>query len=112
MTVARSAEFCVLAVVPGAPTWGTITPGHVPGMLPWSALLPIEQSRLPARVPEARPQEAWTCLMPSPTNANRFWLIASLTAVVFLMLCLMARRIPWLFAARLSPPDQHQFARI
>ena len=89
----------VFAVAPGAPTWGTVTPGHVPGILPWNALLPFDQSPVPNWISEARPEDAWTWLMPSLTNANRFWPLASLTVAVFLALCLVARRMPSLISS-------------
>ena len=89
----------IFLVAPGAATWGTITPAHVPGILPWNALLPVEQSPKPNWYPETRPDVAWSWLVPSLTNANRFWLIASLTAAGFLILFFVARRMQHLLGA-------------
>lgn len=65
----------VLWVAREAPTWGYVTPAHIAGVLPWAWLLPKEPT------PPG--------LLPTFTNENRFWLIASLTALA----CLIAYRL-------------------
>lgn len=65
--------FTVLWLAPHAPTWGYVTPAHIPGVMPWFWALP-EQG-----------QEGWPWgQIPSLTNENRFWLLASLPAVLLL----------------------------
>ncbi|RLV56596.1 hypothetical protein D9V41_05865 [Aeromicrobium phragmitis] len=68
-----------------APTWGYITPAHIPGVMPWWWLLPDE--------PFA------PGLLPWFTNENRFWVIASLSVVVGLVLAMVLRRRPLAFVA-------------
>lgn len=58
----------LLVVARDAPTWAFITPAHIPGAMPWWWALPTHH------IP--------TGIWPSFTNDNRFWLIASLTALV------------------------------
>lgn len=58
-----------------APTWGYITPAHSAGILPWGWLLPKET------FPPG--------MTPTLTNANSFWLIASLSVLA----CLIAYRV-------------------
>ncbi|MBO0842523.1 MAG: hypothetical protein J2O46_05010 [Nocardioides sp.] len=79
----------VLLVAPQAPTWAYVTPAHVPGVMPWWWALPTE-----ATFPQAvKPFP--TGLTPSFTNENRFWLIATVTALgvlAVLTLLLLIRR--------------------
>ncbi|MFD1859735.1 hypothetical protein EHW97_01075 [Aeromicrobium camelliae] len=75
----------LVKVAPLAPTWGFITPAHIPGVMPWWWLLPDE--------PFA------PGLLPSFTNENRFWLVASLSVVVGLGLAMVLRRRPLAFMA-------------
>lgn len=63
-----------------APTWAYVTAAHIPGVTPWHWLLPDE------RFPEG------TMLTPTFTNENRFWVYASLSALVALLLVLLLRR--------------------
>ncbi len=65
----------VLFVAPVAPTWGYVTPVHIPGVLPWAWTFPDVAFPTP--------------LMPTFTNANRFWLLAS----VVVLLCLLGFRL-------------------
>lgn len=69
-------------VAPKAPTWGFITPAHLPGTMPWFWALPT------------KPFPAGSSITPTFTNENRFWLIASVTAVVVLALVAVLRRRP------------------
>lgn len=63
----------VLWIAPDAPTWGYVTPAHIPGVMPWFAALPQHAG------------EDWQWgLIPSFTNANRFWLLASVPALLLL----------------------------
>lgn len=64
-------------VVPHAPTWAWVTPAHMPGLMPWRFLLPGEGWPEP--------------LVPTLTNANRFWLHASIPTVLLLCLPLLRR---------------------
>jgi len=54
-----------------APLWAYVTPAHLPGILPWAWALPDHP------VPYG--------LVPSFTNANRFWVLATVTALVPLL---------------------------
>jgi hypothetical protein len=65
----------VLWVAREAPTWGYVTPAHIAGVLPWGWLLPKES------FPPG--------MLPTFTNENRFWLIASLSALA----CLLCYRL-------------------
>lgn len=63
----------VLWLAPDAPTWGYVTPAHIPGVMPWFWTLPEATS------------ETWPWgLVPSLTNDNRFWLMASLPPLALL----------------------------
>lgn len=75
----------VLWLAPQAPTWAFITPGHIPGAMAWSWALPE------AEIPPG--------LVPTLGNANRFWLLATLTALVPLAVLVAARRRPVLVGA-------------
>ncbi|MDX2377016.1 hypothetical protein M4I32_09420 [Microbacterium sp. LRZ72] len=70
----------VLWVAREAPTWGYVTPAHIAGLLPWGWLLP--KSEFPPG------------LLPSFTNENAVWLVASLSVVVVLVALLLLRRWP------------------
>lgn len=72
------AALTVLWLGPDAPTGGTITPAHMPGATAWWWALPDH------RIP--------TGIIPTLTDDNRFWLIASLTALVPVALLLVVRR--------------------
>lgn len=80
----------VLWVAPTAPTWGYVTPAHIAGVLPWYQTLPGQEF----------PEFAW--ILPTLTNENRFWLIASLSALVVLAVVVILRRRPVLVAGLLS----------
>ncbi|MFD1859739.1 hypothetical protein [Aeromicrobium camelliae] len=72
----------VLWVAPQAPTWGFVTPAHIPGILPWTWLLPDHDW--------ARDVWVW----PTLVNENRFWLVASLAVLVALAIAAGVRRHP------------------
>lgn len=78
----------VFWVAPDAPTWGYITPAHIGGVTPWASLLPHADAA------------TWTWgLLPTLTNANRFWAVASVTTVVAMLVLLATtlgkgRRVP------------------
>lgn len=59
----------ILVVAPDAPTWAYTTPAHIPGAIPWWWALPDGQFPQPGPIP-------------SFTNDNRFWLIATLCSLV------------------------------
>lgn len=64
----------VLWLAPHAPTWGYVTPAHIPGVMTWFWSLP-----------EGHGPETWPWgLTPSFTNENRFWLLASLPPLALL----------------------------
>lgn len=64
----------VFWLAPDAPTWGYVTPAHIPGVMPWFWTLPEATS------------ETWPWgLVPSFTNENRFWLLASLPPLLLLV---------------------------
>ncbi len=71
------------------PTYGYVTPAHIPGILPWSPLLPTE----------SWPRDEW--LVPSLTNGNQIWIIAPLCVLVVLLAALVLRRRPVLVAGGL-----------
>lgn len=75
---AAVAAAVVLFVAPMAPTWAYITPVHIPGVLPFAWALPDGGYETP--------------LLPSFTNANRFWLLASLAVVACLVAAFLLRR--------------------
>jgi hypothetical protein len=75
---AAVAAAVVLFVAPMAPTWAYITPVHVPGVLPFAWTLPDAGYATP--------------LLPSFTNANRFWLLASVAVVACLAAAFLLRR--------------------
>lgn len=70
----------VLWVALDAPTWAHVTPAHIPGITPWHMLLPDEVFAEGTR------------LVPSLWNANRFWVYASLTTVIAMVLMYLLRR--------------------
>ena len=70
----------VLWLAPDAPTGGTLTPAHAPGAAVFDRLLPHRP------VP--------TGMIPTLTNDGRFWLVASLVALVPVAVLLVARRRP------------------
>ncbi|MBC7276140.1 MAG: hypothetical protein H5T77_06560 [Nocardioides sp.] len=59
----------ILVVAPDAPTWAYTTPAHIPGAITFWWALPDGQFPQPGPIP-------------SFTNDNRFWLIATLCALV------------------------------
>ncbi|MBB3088682.1 hypothetical protein [Nocardioides albus] len=59
----------IFVVAPDAPTWAYTTPAHIPGAIPFWWALPDGQFPQPGPIP-------------SFTNDNRFWLIATLCALV------------------------------
>lgn len=63
----------VLWLAPDAPTWGYVTPAHIPGVMPWFWALPVHSGA----------DWPWG-LVPTLANANRFWLLASLPALLLL----------------------------
>ncbi|GAB7007845.1 hypothetical protein JCM18899A_53220 [Nocardioides sp. AN3] len=67
----------LLWVAPMAPTGSFITPAHLPGAMPW-------EWALPAHV-------VTPGVVPSLTNDNRFWLIATVTALVPLVVLALVR---------------------
>lgn len=67
-------------VAPEAPTGAFITPAHIPGAMAWWWALPKH--------------DAVPGVLPSLTNDNRFWLIATLTALLPLAALALARRRP------------------
>lgn len=63
----------VLWLAPGAPTWGYVTPAHIPGVMPWFSTLPTSTN------------DTWSWgLVPTLTNENRFWLLASIPPLLLL----------------------------
>jgi hypothetical protein len=62
------------------PTWGYVTPAHVPGILPWWRLLPTE------------PWPRDVGIVPTLVNENRIWIIAPLTVLVILVAAIVLRR--------------------
>jgi hypothetical protein len=68
----------VLLVAPTAPTWGYLTPAHAPGVLPFAGTLPAVAHPTP--------------LLPSFTNANRFWVLASVAVLAALVAAFLLRR--------------------
>lgn len=92
----------LLWVAPSANTWGVITPAHVAGILPWSGLLPFLQPTAPGWSSDKGWYRSWTWTLPTFTNGTRFWLIASLTAVVALVGVMLLRRRPAAVAALLA----------
>jgi hypothetical protein len=79
----------LLLVAPLAPTWGAYRgPGNAAAILHWRALWPTGE---PFDAP----------LLPSLTNANRFWLIASLAVLATIAALLLARRRPRVLAVGL-----------
>ncbi len=70
----------VLLVAPVAPTWGYVTPVHIPGVLPWAWTFPGQAFGTP--------------LIPTFTNANRFWLWASVVLLVCMVAFRLGRRWP------------------
>lgn len=71
------------------PTWGYVTPAHIPGILPWWRLLPTE------------PWPRDVGIVPTLTNENRIWIIAPLTVLVVLVVAILLRRQRALVAAGL-----------
>lgn len=87
----------VLVVAPDAPTWAYVTPAHAPGAMAWWWALP---NGIPGNV-----HTFPTGTIPSFTNANRFWLLPTVTVVVVLavltVLLLLRHRARALAAAAL-----------
>lgn len=81
----------ILVVAPDAPTWAFTTPAHIPGAIPWWWALPDGQFPQPGPIP-------------SFTNENRFWLIATLCALlplaIWTVLAILPRLSPRLRGAR------------
>jgi hypothetical protein len=80
--IGAAAVLCVpvlLWLAPRVPTFGFVTPAHIPGILPFWPLLPETPFPLTARI------------VPSFTNENRVWLVASVV-VLLIMLALLALR--------------------
>ncbi|MGJ9411305.1 hypothetical protein ACHAAC_01225 [Aeromicrobium sp. CF4.19] len=71
------------------PTWGYVTPAHVPGILPWWRLLPTE------------PWPRDVGIVPTLLNENRIWIIAPLCVVLVLVAAIVLRRRPALVAGGL-----------
>lgn len=71
------------------PTWGYITPAHIPGVMPWQSLLPTT------------PWPRDVGIVPTLTNENRIWIIAPLCVLVILLAALALRRKPVLVASGL-----------
>lgn len=70
----------IAVLTPQVPTWGFVTPAHIPGVLAWEPLLPHRPW----------PREDW--IIPSLTNANRIWIIAPLCVLLVLTLAKLLRR--------------------
>lgn len=80
----------VLYVAPNVPTWGsTFGPGNASSVLAWARFWPEE--------PFERP------LVPTLTNANQFWLLASLFLLGCFVVFLLLRRHPFAAAALALP---------
>ena len=86
VVAAISAFFVVSREVP---TWGYVTPAHIPGILPWSFLLPDQPW----------PRDEW--IVPSLTNENRIWIIAPACVIVVVVAVFAARRRPVVVASAL-----------
>ncbi|WP_375000324.1 hypothetical protein [Aeromicrobium sp. CTD01-1L150] len=71
------------------PTWGYVTPAHIPGILPWHHLLPSE------------PWPRDVGILPSLVNENRIWIIAPLCVLAVLVAALATRRRPAVVAGGL-----------
>lgn len=78
----------VLVLSREAPAWGYVTPAHIGGVLPWAFGLTDD--------PSVQGE------MPTFAGPNSFWLWASLTALAFLILYRVARRLPALIALVLT----------
>ena len=90
--IAATAALLVPVIVwlaPRVPTWGFVTPAHIPGILPFWWTLPDTQFDQAQR------------LVPSLTNDNRFWLIASIFVIGMLVAYLVLRRFPAVIAVGL-----------
>lgn len=86
----------VLVAVVGAgyltrevPTWGWVTPAHIPGILPWWRLLPTE------------PWSRDVGIVPTLVNENRIWIIAPLCVLLVLLAAIALRRRPAIVAGGL-----------
>ncbi|GAA2076201.1 hypothetical protein GCM10009821_14260 [Aeromicrobium halocynthiae] len=86
----------VLVAVVGAgyltrevPTWGWVTPAHIPGILPWWRLLPTE------------PWSREVGIVPTLVNENRIWIIAPLCVLLVLLAAIALRRRPAIVAGGL-----------
>ncbi|WP_375000323.1 hypothetical protein [Aeromicrobium sp. CTD01-1L150] len=84
---ALTALAAVLVLSREVPTWGYVTPAHIPGILPWNPLLPDDPW----------PADEW--IVPSLTNENQIWIIAPLCVLVILLAALALRRRPLLVAS-------------
>lgn len=76
------AAVVVLWLAPRAPTWGFVTPAHIPGVLPFWPLLPD------------RPWPSGERVASTLTGENRFWLVASLVVLAVVVALVPARRAP------------------
>ena len=85
-------------VAPTVATWGVVTPAHIPGILPWQSTLPFAQTTSPGWALSEENYRTWDWMTPTLTNENRFWLIASLTVILFWVLLIVLRRLPILIA--------------
>ncbi|MGJ9411304.1 hypothetical protein ACHAAC_01220 [Aeromicrobium sp. CF4.19] len=84
-----TAAAAVVVLSREVPTWGFVTPAHIPGILPWNPLLPDEPW----------PRDEW--IVPSLTNENQIWIIAPLCVLVVLIAALALWRRPVLVGAAL-----------
>ncbi len=71
------------------PTWGHVTPAHIPGILPWWRLLPTE------------PWPREIGIVPTLFNENRIWIIAPACVILVLVVAVVLRRRPTLVAGGL-----------
>lgn len=83
------AAMAALYLTREVPTWGYVTPAHIPGVMPWQALLPTE----------SWPRDVG--IFPTLTNENRIWIIAPLCVLVILLAAIALRRRPVLVASGL-----------
>ncbi|GGR67165.1 hypothetical protein GCM10010197_38400 [Nocardioides luteus] len=81
VVVAGISLVTIFVVAPDAPTWAYTTPAHIPGAIPWWWALPD------GRFPQPGP-------IPSLTNDNRFWLIATLCSLVPLLVWTLLAALP------------------
>lgn len=92
VSLAAAALLCLPVIVwlaPRVPTWGYVTPAHIPGILPFWPLLPEESWPRDLRI------------TPSLTNENSVWIVASIFVLVSLMAMFALRRSPAVLAVGL-----------